>query len=481
MKTSRKLRTLVDDSFMFLRRILRTAVGAALALTAGLFPTAAGAAAGVNVTTFAGSDLDVGNPGRGLYHYTETHLTGDPATYQPLNAAKLATQRAGDGVTLYFRYFYLDGYRDRDTIDARDLGLVRADLYAARMAGIKLIVRFAYSESSSADAPLDRVRTHIRQLAPLLNENAAVIATLQAGFIGRWGEWYYTDHFATDPARPWALTDADWKARGAVLRTLLAATAATISVQVRYPGIKQRLLADPGDPQAARVGVHDDCFLAGTDDYGTFTNDADRQWLAAQSTSVLVGGETCAVNAPRSGWRNAATELARYHLTYLNADFDRNVLSSWGTAGQAEAKRRLGYRIRLVEAVAPTSIRRGGTGTVRLRLINDGYAAPITNRPVQLILKTTLSRIKFSVPADLRTWLPGAAIDLVATFTAPSQIGTYAFYLNLPDPNQSLASQLPLVNGETTNAVYAIRLANDGIWNAKHGWNSLQNTLAVTA
>ncbi|MCA2215464.1 DUF4832 domain-containing protein [Jidongwangia harbinensis] len=463
-------------------RVLRAAVVAlAFALPGAVVApgVAVAARSSAAIVRFAASDIDVPNPGRGFYHYTETHLTGDPDAYRPLSAARMAAQRAQDGTTLYFRYFYLDGYHDRTTIDSRDLALVRADFQAARMAGVKLIVRFAYSEWSSRDAPLYRVSAHIRQLARLLNENAAVVAAVQAGFIGRWGEWYYTDNFAGDPARPWVLTEADWRARGAVLRTLLDTTSPAIPVQVRYPAIKQRLLSDAADPRAARVGIHNDCFLASADDYGTFTSDADRQWLAAQSRSVLVGGETCGVNPPRSEWASATSELARYHLTYLNADFDRAVLSSWGTAGLAEAKRRLGYRIRLTEVAAPSTLRPGAVGTVRIRLVNVGYAAPVANRPVQLVLKTRMKRVKFVVPADLRTWTPGRTIDLYATITAPTAAADYRLYLNLPDPDRSLRSTMPLISGEATNSAYAIRFANDGIWDAKHGWNSLNSTLAV--
>jgi uncharacterized protein DUF4832/uncharacterized protein DUF4874 len=461
------------------RRFARSVLHTALAITvaAVALPTSAHAAAAPQVKSFAASDIDIANPERGFYRYSETHLSGDPATYQRLDPVALAAQRTSNRASLVFRYFYLDGYAGRDTIAAADLELVRADLVAARRAGVKMIVRFAYSSSSSADAPAARVVGHIRQLAPVLNQNADVIAALQAGFIGRWGEWYYTDNFADDPAQPWKLTDANWQARQQVLGALLSNTTATIPVQVRYPAIRQRMESTLSATDAARLGVHNDCFLAGTDDYGTFTSDADRDWLATKSRTTLTGGESCDVSA-RSGWTNASAELAKYHFTYLNAEFQQDVLNSWG-AGRAEADRRLGYRLRLVQTTTPAGVRAGQSTTVRIRLSNTGYAAPITNRPVNLIVKTATRTSTIKINADMRTWAPGQDVELTATFLAPATAGKYQLLLNLPDPSGALSGQQALINGETTNSAYAVRLANPGLWTAQ-GWNDLQTVLNVT-
>lgn len=464
---------------MTTRRFAWYALHAALAITATVvnLPTQAQAAAAPQVQSFAASDLDIANPERGFYRYSETHLTGDPATYQRLDPVALAAQRTNDGVTLVFRYFYLDGYSGRDTIAPVDLGLVRADLLAARQAGVKLIVRFAYSSSSSADAPVARVVGHIRQLAPVLNENADVIEALQAGFIGRWGEWYYTDNFAADPAQPWKLTDANWHDRQQVLRALLDNTTATMPIQVRYPAIRQRLESTLSATDAARLGLHDDCFLAGTDDYGTYVSDADRDWLATKSQATVTGGESCDVSA-RSQWDNASAELAKYHYTFLNADFQQDVLNSWGN-GRAEAARRLGYRLQLVRTTTPAGVRPGQTTTVRIRLTNTGYAAPITNRPVNLLVKSAAQTTTVKIKSGMRTWTPGQVVDLTATFPAPTTAGSYQLLLNLPDPSSALSTQLPLINGDTTNSAYAVRLANPGLW-TNQGWNDLQTVLTVT-
>ncbi|WP_449437745.1 DUF4874 domain-containing protein [Pedobacter steynii] len=93
------------------------------------------------------------------------------------------------------------------------------------------------------DAAKSIVLGHIEQLKPLLTENADVIACVQLGFIGTWGENYYSDFFgdaSLNGGQESKLTDQNWRDRIEVLKALLAAMPADRMVQVRYPQFKQR-------------------------------------------------------------------------------------------------------------------------------------------------------------------------------------------------------------------------------------------------
>ena len=432
------------------------------------------------IRSYSASTEVIANPERGFYHYTETHLRGDGSGNAPLDALVLSRARVDDGVTLVFRYYYLEKYRAQDTISAEDLASITADFAAVRTAGVKVVVRFAYSDNSPADAPAARVLTHIRQLAPVLNAADDVLEAVQAGFVGQWGEWYYSDNFASDPGAPWQLTDADWSARRTVLLALLDATSPTIRVQVRYPAIKQRVFVDPTDARAARVGIHDDCFLADNTDAGTFVTPDDRTWLTQQS-NILVGGETCAVNGNASQWPAASQQLEAFHWTYLNRSFNAAVLTSWGSEGIATAGRRLGYRVQLMKASLPKTARVNSRIRVSLSLVNVGYAAPLQSRPVRLILSRGGVDQVVALDADTRTWAPGKTIRLNAELTAPGTDGSYSLHLDLPDSSPGLQSQSAQLGGGSVNAAYAIRLANVGTWNPSTGRNSLRHTLVVTS
>lgn len=50
-------------------------------------------------------------------------------------------------------------------------------------------------------------------------DNGALIAVMQAGFIGVWGEWYYTAHYGNEGV----VTEEDWARRRQVVSQLLQA------------------------------------------------------------------------------------------------------------------------------------------------------------------------------------------------------------------------------------------------------------------
>ncbi|HUH00882.1 MAG TPA: DUF4874 domain-containing protein, partial [Kofleriaceae bacterium] len=83
----------------------------------------------------------------------------------------------------------LDEFRDR-ALPQSFLNQLSSGFARVRAAGLQLIIRFQYNDGDGGDAPLSRILEHIRQLAPLLTENSDVIAVVQAGFIGAWGEWH---------------------------------------------------------------------------------------------------------------------------------------------------------------------------------------------------------------------------------------------------------------------------------------------------
>ncbi|MBT0767690.1 DUF4832 domain-containing protein [Kineosporia sp. J2-2] len=462
----------------YTKRVLAGAV-AGLVLCGGL---AVSASAGEPTTvSYTASEAVIANPERGFYHHTETHYRADGSGYTPLDAETLAGYRE-EGVTQILRVFYLEKFAADDTLDEAYLKLVRADLETARAAGVSVIVRFAYAQGGDypytapyGDAPLDTVLAHIALLKPVFHDYADVIALVQQGFIGLWGEGYYTDHFAADPSDPGTLTQADWDRRNAVLKALLAAVPDERMVAVRTMFAKQQYLDSDAaltagqaydGSDAARIGHHNDCFLASADDYGTFLSDPitlDQEYLEADSAYLPVGGETCGVNAPRSEWASASAEMARYHYSYLNRDYHADVLNSWGEDGLDETAKELGYRFVMTSSDVDGA-------TVSLGVRNDGWAAPYNPRTARLVLKDGENSytVGFDADADVRTWAAGESVALTATVhDVPA--GTYDVYLAIP------------ADGEAAdNPLFAIRTANEGTWDAESGLNDLGQTVTVS-
>ena len=450
--------------------------------------------------TYVASDEVIANQERGFYHHEETHYRADGSGYVPLDLTSLRNFRTQENITQILRIFYLEKFAKQDVIDQHYLDLVEADFATARAAGVKMIVRFAYAlpgdgwppPTPYGDAPVSRVVKQIKQLAPILRANSDMIAVVQSGFVGLWGEGYYTDYFS-DPADPSQVSDQNWADRKAVIDALLQALPKDRMVQVRTPYMKQRMYGVPtgtaggltaqqayNGSAVARIGQHNDCFLASPDDFGTYLSDPvelDKDFVAQDTNYVPEGGETCAVNSPRSDWDSASAEMARLHFSFLNIEYNRDVLDTWGD-NLTTAKQKLGYRFALVQGTYTDKARPRGDVRVNLQIRNDGWAAPYNPRQVQLVFQNDKHTFKVNVPADPRRWGAGTTTTLNLKVPAPPVPGKYKLLLNIADPKLQSQARLP-GSSETYNSVYAVRLANNGTWQPATGYNDLGQTVTV--
>ena len=100
---------------------------------------------------------------------------------------------AYDGVTIMQSYCFLNRYDDGRDLPQSKLDDIEAFFAKVRMAGIKLLLRFAYELSPTLTGPsAETTLKHIRQLTPLLQRNKDVIYVLQCGFVGKFGEWHHS-------------------------------------------------------------------------------------------------------------------------------------------------------------------------------------------------------------------------------------------------------------------------------------------------
>ena len=398
------------------------------------------------------------NPERGYY-----------VGYNLVGGGSAASLRAG-GHTLAIALVRLDDYRTTD-IDAAFLSRLTAGFAQVRAAGIKVVLRFTYNSSYADDASRTQILRHIEQLTPILAENVDVIAVLQAGFIGAWGEW----HSSTNGLE----NDAD---RTAILNALLAAMPPQRGVQVRTPMYKEA--AFPGGALAAgeaysgtsraRVGHHNDCFLASSSDYGTYASPVDywEDYTATDGQFTAIGGETCHVYEAKTNCEAAVATMAGLHWSYLNEEYNKDVLAVWNASGCAQTViDRLGYRFAATRITHDDVVARGGTLHVDLEIANRGFAAPFNARPVEVVITNGTTRVVERLDVDARRFAPGVTTTFSAAIAVPASLppGTYSIAVRMPDADDRLAD----------DARYAIRLANTDVWDEATGDNVLVRTLRV--
>ena len=408
---------------------------------------------------FTNTTDDFANPERGFYHASKAGL-------EALDANEMV-QAYADGYRLIYARINLDDYRNGDLPPAF-LDRLDAGFAVARAAGVKLIVRATYNYPrgeteyhDAKDAALAQVKTHLAQLKPVLNRNADVIAFMQAGFIGAWGEWHTSSNALTTPENRTAIRDA-----------LLDAVPPTRFIQFRYPPYIHDWYPNlPGVAAALknnfRIGFHNDCFLASQTDVGTYSEDPKTRAGEQQFTDALgdigpFGGETCNPAddphaIPRTACADILSEGARYNLTYLNDGYYRRLFhDNWTKGGcMAEVRDHMGYRLTLVSVSHPSVATRSGDLAVSVVIHNSGWARLYNARPVEILLRDPVSgdiRRLEAKGADPRGWLPGAEATETLNIRLPADLpaGRRELWLALPDADSRLKADPP----------FAVRLAD---------------------
>ncbi len=360
-------------------------------------------------------------------------------------------------------------------ISKAELATIQHDFDLVREGGMKCLIRFAYSEAiGQPDAPLKIVLEQIAQLKPILQANYDVIAVMQAGFIGAWGEWHSSTNGLDN------VVD-----RRKILFAELDALPKVRMIQVRTPHFKREIF-DRRTPvtrseafnesKYSRVGEHNDCFLANWNDYGTYVDTTrGHNYIARDCLYVPMGGETCHVSK-YCECGNAIYQMDRLHWSLLNWTWNPAVYKLWQKDGcLSEVKRRLGYRFELLSGVYSDSLKRGNAFQYSIKLTNLGFAPLFNPRDVEIILQNDANGRRYvaDLPIDPRFWEPGDTLTVAGKIGIAHDIpnGTYSVYLNLPDP-------VPRLHFRPD---YSIRLANRNVWEPRMGYNNLDTRLVINS
>ena len=442
------------------------------------------------VTYTADNTTIIPNPERGFI----TMIGGSLSKSSPYGVkgqeSTLDSHKSKDKISIVLVHYYLDKFRTTATLPAEVLNGFDADMQVLRDKGMKAIIRFSYAngtyiksggEESARDASLEIVQQHISQYKSHWQANADVIFCFQAGIVGAWGEWYYTDNFGNKQDK---MNDS----RKAVVDALLDAVPADRMIQLRTPLFKTSYMGDTnpltseqaftGTPRA-RLGQHNDAFLYDYDNMGTYTDTAKQKpWLAQETLYVPIGGETDITDATKAQkwatYDKTIAEMSRLHWTFIQSGYAETTTDMWRSNGTFdELNRRMGYRFQLVSATFSDNAAAGSKMQVNMQIRNAGFAPMYNARTAYIVLKSGNKTYPVKLAADPRRWLPNGVVTTISEqLTVPANVpaDTYHLYLYLPDQYASLAS----------DPRYAVQFANTGVWDAQTGMNDLGAELTVT-
>lgn len=460
-------------------------------MTATMFATALSA----GTVNYTADDVSIfPNPERGFLHQRTRHANKDYHAVQGKDD-ELNYHANRDKVSLILVLYYLDEFNNTDTLPEAVLTAFDDDMQTLRNHGMKAIVRIAYAEEgygndktevkrSAHDAPLEIIEKHLDQYKSHWAANADVIYCFQAGFVGQYGEWYYTDNFGNHVPT----MTADCKA---LLDTALKAIPQDRTLLLRRPMFKQEYLdgvaltpeeAYTGTPKA-RLGHFNDAFLYGPDNMGTYsTNEAKRNaqkaLIAQETLYVPLGGETdITKDSLAQIWATqeaTVAEMSTMHWTFIKNSYSETVTNMWRANGTFDTLNvHMGYRFQLVNGTYSEAVTAGNNLSVNMNIKNVGYAPLYNERPAYIVLKNDDHSYQLPLSSDPRRWKPNGVVSTVnESLTIPDTAynGTYDLYLWLPDAYESLQN----------DARYAVRFANNGVWEESPGMNALGAQVVVS-
>lgn len=397
-----------------------------------------------------------------------------------------------DKISIVLVHYYLDNFRTTATLPNEILNAFDEDMQVLRNKGLKAIIRFSYTNTtyinpstgkeSAQDAAWDIVQSHINQYKSHWQANADVIFVFQAGIVGAWGEWYYTDNYGNTAST----TNS---ARRLVIDALLDAVPSDRCIQLRTPLFKTTYIGDTnpltaeeaytGTPRA-RLGQHNDAFLYDYDNMGTYEDTATQKpWLAQETLYVPIGGETDITESSKAKkwatYDKTTAEMSRLHWTFIQSGYAETTTNMWRENGTFdELNRKMGYRYQLVSGTYGESVKQGEKLSVKLQIRNVGYAPLYNARPAYIVLKNGNKKYALKLSSDPRRWLPNGEISSIdEKLTVPTNVpeGVYQLYLYMPDAYETLAS----------DPRYAVRFANADVWESATGMNSLNASVTVTS
>ena len=400
------------------------------------------------------------NPERGIQKYSQAKSSN----YSLISNSNLTNWKNGeDKVTVLYRYFYLDTFLNSN-ISQTYLNNMQTDFTRIRNAGYKIIIRFAYTDNQNSTQPQpvkSQILAHIEQIKPVIQANSDVILTIQLGWIGVWGEWYYTNN-STEFGNEGNITTQQYQNRKQIVeatRNILPES----FYQLRYIKAKTEMY---GQEFVGNIGFYNDAFLNNYCDQGTFPCNGGSQgtpttlsdqYLQIQTQRVPMTGETNGLNGNRTNCNNALIELDKYNWSTLNRDYHPQVWSGWIANGcKDEIVKRLGYRF-VLKAITFTNSQNELTAQFNIK--NVGFANTFTNRNAYLVFRNTAGQnYPYLLQTNIKQWTGDYSFaENVNLVDLPS--GNYTTYLWMPDTNLSLIAD------------YSIRLANTNVW--ENGYNNL--------
>ena len=419
----------------------------------------------------------VSNPERGWRFEMMVGLEADERPGRHIRDNWPVERYRAEGVTVAQAYCYLTKYETSGISEAK-LAALQADFDRARRDGIKFLLRFAYERTTDrTHGPnLARILSHIRELTPIVRRNADVIYSLQAGWVGAWGEFHSS----------FSGIEKDPEAVAQIVAATLEMLPERRSTMMRRPFLRTQTLRILGGRDAARIGLFNDATLCGNPtESDTFMGDpvayakmggdaavwtkwsepggSDFDAMCAAGLTAPVDGElfwtSQGVRPIHEHGLAAILRFKEHHYTTFslvhgNSELDRTPttgtidrwkvtpvtqeeLAAYGIGGDPGyfkerpmrtayeyIRDHLGYRLVLESLEMRGVPNEGSRVTFAARLRNVGFAHPVNPRTAWFVLASEDGAVtEFESDFDCRRLVAGESAEITCAAAVPKRVG----------------------------------------------------------
>eukprot|EP00833_Pecoramyces_ruminatium_P016781 jgi/Orpsp1_1/1190813/evm.model.d7180000081358.1 len=362
-----------------------------------------------------------------------------------------------------------------------------------------IVIRFSYHDyepetSTHEPSNINIVLGHQESLRGVLKKYQDMIASVECGLYGKWGEMHGSSVY-NDKTERLSFTKKVITKWLDVLPESITLSVRTTQFYCHWNNVdRSKISKDITKPgQAAyRIGMYNDGYLGTYDDDGTYANrEEEIKWLSIQCNHALCGGEFGGYDDKKMGNVRHTAEYMytkdafRTHFSYLNLGHYKPTVNAMrtekykgtdsrykGQYGFTYIENHLGYRF-VVRGVRLTkNAYKNNKFEIEVDIENVGFAPLIKPKSLYFIIvdnygkSNVLSDMKILKNGNPNSWLSEETYTLKAETILSSSLsnGNNKIYLRI-----STKGELDGLKG------YPIRFANndENIWNNKLGANYL--------
>ena len=420
------------------------------------------------------------NPDRGFYKLVQIELNKGKEDFNSFKGEIKNIAKEDTDVSLISFQLNLKQYV-ASNLDLTDNKIEEINQYFSIMRenGYQVIFRVVYDSKGDKNPEPDfqTILRHIEQLKSVYEKNEDIIFVVEAGYLGSYGEWHDGKY------------DKDKEKRNQVVNKLLKCIPESIQISLRKPSFIEDYIGNNqtvkkinafSNDEIARLGLHNDGYLASETDLGTY-NKSEREesllWQGKQTLYTLFGGECQNKDSIYTNLNNAIVDMEKRHCTYMNKTYDREVKEKWkkeiytnknsvyqGENGYKYIENHLGYRLVIRDVDMICTKRKINIG---INIENVGFGNIIRKKQLGFFLKNENNQYYIESDFDIRKQLNEKMYELTIAEELPKnvKIGEYEVYLKIEEPYESLKN----------NNYYSIKLANNNVWNENLGANYIGN------